>query len=73
MIHSERGAEDGEALAVPLRPLMSPREPTWRYLGDRTAADQAYCARFGVNQAPEPVIALGGAWAYALPVAARPR
>jgi hypothetical protein len=71
MIHPERSAEEGEALAVPLRPLMSPREPTWRYLGDRSAADLAYCARFGVNQAPEPIVALGGAWAYALPTSVR--
>ena len=40
---------------------------TWRYLGDRDEADRAYCFRFGVSQAPEPVTVPGGAWAYALP------
>ncbi len=42
-------------------------DATWRYIGDRIAADNAYCARFDVAQAPEPSVALGGAWAYALP------
>ncbi len=42
-------------------------ETTWRYLGDREDADRAYCFRFGVNQAPEPVLVPGGAWAYPLP------
>ncbi len=42
-------------------------ETTWRFLGDRDEADRAYCFRFGVNQAPEPVVVSGGAWAYALP------
>jgi hypothetical protein len=46
-------------------------EPTWRYLGDRDAADRAYCFRFGVAQAPEPVIIPGGAFAYALPAVQR--
>lgn len=46
----------------------SSREATWRYLGDRDDADRAYCFRFGVSQAPEPFVAPGGAWAYALPV-----
>lgn len=41
--------------------------PTWRYIGDRDAADLAYSARFGVAIVPEPSIAPGGAWAYALP------
>lgn len=40
---------------------------TWRYLGDRDEADQAYCFRFDVSQAPEPVGIPGGAWVYALP------
>ncbi len=40
---------------------------TWRYLGDRVAADSAYCARFNVQQAPEPLVAQDGAWAYVLP------
>lgn len=42
-------------------------ETSWRYLGDRDEADRAYCFRFGVNQAPEPVVVAGGTWAYALP------
>lgn len=46
---------------------LSVTETTWRYLGDRAEADRAYCFRFGVSQAPEPVIIPGGAWAYALP------
>ncbi len=44
---------------------------TWRYMGDRDAADQAYCARFGVPSAPEPTVALGGAWAYTVPTMKR--
>ncbi len=45
--------------------------PTWRYVGDRDAADQAYCARFGVPTAPEPTVALGGALAYTVPTMER--
>ncbi len=41
--------------------------PTWRYLGERAAADLAYCARFEVAEAPEPTVVPGGAWAYPLP------
>ena len=40
---------------------------TWRYVGDRAAADLAYCARFGTQEAPEPTRVVGGVWAYALP------
>ncbi len=47
-------------------PRTSTPTATWRYIGDRTAADLAYCAHFGVSQAPEPFVALGGAWAYAV-------
>jgi hypothetical protein len=49
--------------------LMATRStaPTWRYLGERVAADLAYCARFGVAQAPEPTLVPGASWAYALP------
>ena len=43
------------------------RGVTWRYLGDRTVADATYCVRFGVQQAPEPLVALDGSWAYELP------
>lgn len=39
----------------------------WRYLGEREAADLAYCARFGVAKAPEPVQVLAGVWGYTLP------
>lgn len=52
-------------------PASEPRRPisgvTWRFLGDRVAADSAYCIRFNVQQAPEPLVALDGAWAYTLP------
>lgn len=41
--------------------------PSWRYLGERAAADGAYCVRFSVTEAPEPYAVPGGAWAYALP------
>lgn len=60
---------DREALAVVHDAGMatSLNVPTWRYAGDRDAADLAYCARFGVTEAPEPTIALGGALAYAVP------
>lgn len=51
----------------------SPRATSWRYLGERTAADLAYCVRFGVTVAPEPYVAPGGALAYALPVEQRTR
>lgn len=44
-----------------------PTVPTWRYLGNRDAADVAYCARFGTTEAPEPSMAPGGMWAYTLP------
>jgi hypothetical protein len=55
---------DGAASGVPVRISGA----TWRYLGDRAAADGAYCVRFGVEQAPEPYAAHGGVWVYALPV-----
>lgn len=41
--------------------------PSWRYMGERAAADGAYCVRFSVAEAPEPYAVPGGAWAYALP------
>lgn len=41
--------------------------PTWRFVGDRVSADLAYCSRFGTDAAPDPTVALGGAWAYPLP------
>jgi hypothetical protein len=41
---------------------------TWRYLGDRDAADRAYCFRFNVSLAPEPFTIPGGAFAYPLPI-----
>ena len=41
--------------------------PSWRYIGERAAADGAYCVRFSVTEAPEPYAVPGGAWAYALP------
>lgn len=50
-----------------------PNLATWRYLGDREAADLAYCVRFGVARAPEPFVAPGGALAYAVPVVEGPQ
>lgn len=44
-----------------------PNVPTWRYQGDRAAADLAYCVRFGTSQAPEPLMARGDTLAYELP------
>ena len=40
---------------------------TWRYQGERDAADRAYCLRFAVDVAPEPMVAPGGALAYPVP------
>ncbi len=48
------------------------RSASWRYLGNRAAADFAYCARFGVTKAPEPYGVPGGIWAYALPTVVTP-
>ena len=53
--------------ADPVKTAARPTVPTWRYLGDRAAADVAYCARFGTNEAPTPSLAPGGLWAYVLP------
>jgi hypothetical protein len=46
-----------------------PNALTWHYLGDRDVADAAYCHRFGVPDAPEPLLVRGVVWIYALPVA----
>lgn len=62
-------------LPSPLQPSEAPApqqrlsssETTWRYLGERDEADLTYCFRFSVQQAPEPIIVPGGAWAYSLP------
>ena len=51
----------------PVGLTLGPSIATWRFVGDRGAADLAYCARFGTTEAPEPTVALGGAWAYPLP------
>jgi hypothetical protein len=67
MIHLEPGTSDGERVREAGRVPASIPAISWRYLGDRAAADSAYCSRFGVAQAPEPWVALGGAWAYTLP------
>lgn len=71
MIDAEGGMteRDGDEVVKP-RPVTL-NVATWRYQGDRDAADRAYCTRFGVAAAPEPVIALGGAWAYPLPAPER--
>jgi hypothetical protein len=52
---------------LPRSPLRS-FEVQWRYLGERTAADAAYCLRFGVAQAPEPESMPNSVWSYAMPV-----
>jgi hypothetical protein len=52
-------------------PLQSPPSvsyATWRYFGERLAADSAYCARFGITEAPEPIL-MRGVWLYTLPTA----
>jgi hypothetical protein len=67
MTHVEPGTSDGERVREAGEVPASIHASSWRYLGDRAAADTAYCIRFGVAEAPEPSIALGGAWAYALP------
>jgi hypothetical protein len=73
MIDSDpQRVEQGVAEAV-IRPLTPPRAATWRYLGERAAADDAYCARFGVSQAPEPSVGQDKVWSYALPVVESPR
>lgn len=53
-------------------PSLWPTVPTWRFLGDRAAADLAYCARFGTTEAPMPAATPGGQWAYTLPVSHLP-
>jgi hypothetical protein len=60
-----------EAPMVEVRQII--RGVTWRFLGDRTAADHAYCVRFNVSHAPQPLVAPDGAWAYALPAVKPPR
>ncbi len=71
MPHAEDSLTEGQlGVEVVRRPAII-REATWRFLGDRDAADRAYCLRFGVDVAPEALLALGGAWAYPLPAAPR--
>lgn len=68
-------ANDGEQ-AAPTQAvsiLAASRITTWRYQGERLAADSAYCSRFQVTQAPEPYHLPGGVWAYLLPAVAAPR
>jgi hypothetical protein len=60
----------GESEATETVPAW-PTGPTWRYQGERAAADTAYCARFGTTDAPSPSLAPGGLWAYPLPAAER--
>lgn len=54
----------GGATRSPIRSL----EARWHYLGDRTAADAAYCLRFDVAQAPEPEAMPSSVWSYAMPL-----
>lgn len=67
MLHpeSENVAHEqhGGATRSPVRSL----EAQWRYLGERSAADAAYCLRFGVAQAPEPEVMPSSVWSYAMP------
>lgn len=51
----------------PLEVGVMPTGTTWRYLGERAAADLAYCARFGVVEAPEPMMLSDDILAYTLP------
>ncbi len=51
----------------PVEVGVMPTGTTWRYLGERAAADLAYCARFGVVQAPEPMMLSDDILAYTLP------
>ena len=67
----DSGVMQTEATTVEVRRTIS--GVTWRFLGDRAAADTAYCVRFNVPQAPEPLVAPDGAWAYALPAVKPPR
>ena len=68
MIPEPRGVEISPIVAATW-----PTVPTWRYLGDRGAADLAYCERFGTIEAPEPAVTPGGLWAYVLPMTEAPR
>ncbi len=63
------GPEHADLDTLPATAAVRLNVPTWRYLGEREAADLAYCARFGVAAAPEPTVVHGGAWAYTLPEA----
>jgi hypothetical protein len=69
MTYSESGTPERAPVGRPVERSASVGEATWRFLGNRADADHAYCLRFDVSQAPEPTIALGGAWAYSLPSA----
>jgi hypothetical protein len=68
MLYGEResvtATPDQGAVGIPTNSYA----PSWRYIGDRAAADGAYCVRFSVTEAPEPYVVPGGAWAYALPI-----
>lgn len=67
-----QAVEQATAEAV-TRQLTHQRIATWRFLGERAAADDAYCTRFGVSHAPEPTVDRDKVWAYALPVVEPPR
>lgn len=73
MIDRESGDRDHHADGGPAAGMPGIRTASWRYCGDRAAADVAYCARFGVTVSPEPYALGGGVWAYVLPGAAPPR
>ncbi len=73
MIDREPGDRDRHADGRPAAGLPGSRTASWRYCGERAAADLAYCARFGVTVSPEPSVVGGGVWAYALPGAESPR
>lgn len=67
MIDSDPQLTEQITAETVMQPPTPPRVATWRYLGERTAADDAYCARFGVSHAPEPYIGRDKVWAYTLP------
>ena len=69
MLHPEPENAAHEQHSGLARPPMRSLEAQWRYLGERSAADAAYCLRFGVAQAPEPEGMPGSVWAYAMPAA----
>lgn len=67
MLDLEPEKTDHEQNGGVTRPPVRILEAQWRYLGERGAADAAYCLRFGVAQAPEPSVIAGSVLSYAIP------